>query len=131
MTLVLDSGALLAIARDDRPMWRRLKAARLADSIPVSHGGVIGQAWRGAGPRQARLAIALRGIEVRALDAQLGRKSGELLAASGTRDVIDAALVVVAEDGDEIITSDPDDLALLAEGAGTHVEIVAILEVMR
>jgi hypothetical protein len=126
MTLVLDSGALLSLERDDRAMWRRLKAARLAESIPVSHGGVIGQVWRGGGPRQARLAIAVRGIDVRPLDASLGRSSGELLALVGSCDVIDAALVVLAEDGDEIITSDPGDLAVLAERAGLHVEIVPV-----
>lgn len=40
-----------------------------------------------------------------------------MLAKAGTSDVIDAALVLLAEDGDEIITSDPDDLTLLASQA--------------
>jgi hypothetical protein len=123
--MVLDSGALLALEGNDRAMWRRLKATNLAGAVPVSHGGVIGQVWRGDGPRQARLAVALKGIDIRPLDAELGRQSGELLAAAGTRDVIDAALVMVAEDGDEIVTSDRDDITLLAERAGTHVEIVS------
>jgi hypothetical protein len=50
-TLVLDSGAFIALERNDRVMWRRLKAALLAGSVPVSHGGVVGQVWRGGGPR--------------------------------------------------------------------------------
>ena len=79
MKLVLDSGALIALERNDRAMWRRLKAAQVAGSVPVSHGGVVGQAWRGKGPRQALLAKALAGIEVRALDDALGRAAGELL----------------------------------------------------
>lgn len=38
--------------------------------------------------------------------------------------MIDAALVLLAEDGDEIVTSDPKDLALLAARADLHVDVV-------
>lgn len=124
MTLLMDSGALLALERDDRAMWRRYKAARLAGVVPVSHGGIVGQAWRGGGPRQARLAAALKGVDVRALDEHLGRGAGELLAITGTCDVADAALVLLARDGDIITTSDVRDIAMLAEAAGIHAEIV-------
>ena len=124
MTLVLDCGALIALERNDRAMWRRLKAAQLAGRVPVSHGGVLGQAWRGRGPRQALLAKALDGIEVRPLDERLGRLAGELLARSGTNDVVDAALVLLAEDGDDIVTSDTEDLEPLAALAGRHVELL-------
>jgi hypothetical protein len=126
MSLVLDSGALLALERNDRAMWRRLKAALLAHDVPVSHGGVIGQAWRGKGPRQALLAIALDGIEVRPLDERLGRAAGELLALSRSADVIDAALVLLASEGDHIATSDPGDIEVLARAAGRDVEIIPI-----
>jgi len=124
MTLILDNGALIALERNDRAMWRRLKAAQLAGNVPVTHGGVVGQAWRGGGPRQALLAKALAGIDVRALDADLGQDAGKLLAAAGTRDVIDAALVLLAEDGDDILTSDPEDIEPLAALSGRHVEII-------
>lgn len=124
MTLILDSGALLALERDDKAMWRRLKSAVLSKSVPVSHGGVIGQVWRDGGPRQARLAAALKGIDVRPVDEGLGRKAGALLADTGTKDVIDAALVLLAEDGDEIVTSDSGDIAVLAGHAELHVDIV-------
>jgi hypothetical protein len=107
-------------------MWRRLKAAQLSASVPVSHGGVVGQAWRGAGPRQALLAKALDGIEVRALDVSLGRAAGDLLARAGARDVIDAALVLLANDGDDIATSDPDDIEPLAALTGRHVELLRV-----
>ena len=105
-------------------MWRRFKSAQQAGSVPVSHGGVVGQAWRGGGPRQARLAAALKGVDVRSLDDELGRKAGALLANARTRDVIDAALVLLAEDGDEIVTSDPGDLAVLAGQAQLHIDLV-------
>src|SRR5690606_6551442 len=105
-------------------MWRRLKAAQLAGSVPVTHGGVLGQAWRGRWPRQALLAKALNGIEVLPLDERLGRLAGQLLSHSGTNDVIDAALVLLAADGDDIVTSDPEDIEPLAALAGRHVELL-------
>jgi len=124
MSLILDSGALIALERNERAMWRRFKAAALAGSLAVTHGGVLGQAWRGRGSRQALLAKALTGIDVRALDSALGRAAGELLAATGTADVIDAALVLLAEDGDQIFTSDLGDIVTLAAAADRHVDVV-------
>ena len=126
MSLVLDSGALIALEKKDRAMWRRLKAALLANSVPVTHGGVVGQAWRGGGPRQALLARALAGIDIRPLDENLGRAAGSLLAHGGSVDVIDAALVLLADDGDDIVTSDPEDIEPLAVRLGRHVEVLRV-----
>ena len=123
MSLVLDSGALVALERNERPMWARLKAAHSVGDLPLTHAGVLGQVWRG-GARQARLAQALTGIEVRALDESLGRAAGELLAASGLTDVIDAGVALLAADGDEIVTVDREDLEQLAATLGRHVELI-------
>jgi len=123
VTLVLDAGALIALEQNQRPMWARLKAAHLAGELPVTHAGVVGQVWRG-GPRQARLAQALRGIDVRPLDAPLGRRAGELLAGTGLVDVIDAAVALLAGDGDEIVTGDRQDLAALVAALDLHVELI-------
>ena len=123
MTLLLDAGALIALERDDRSSWVRLKTAYVRGEVPVTTAAVLGQAWRG-GPRQARLCLALRGIEVRPIDEVLGRASGELLAASGQSDLVDASLVLIAHDGDEIVTTDPGDLRPLAVASGLHVELV-------
>lgn len=123
MSLVLDSGALVALERNERPMWARLKAAQLAGDLPLTHAGVLGQVWRG-GPRPARLSQALAGIDVRSLDEPLGRAAGQLLADSGLADVIDAAVVLLATDGDEIVTIDRDDLEQLAAASGRHVELI-------
>lgn len=122
MTLILDSGALIAVERGSRELLALLNQERLAGRPPLTHGGVVGQVWRG-GPRQARLAALLDGTDVAALDQELARRAGALLAASGTSDVVDAALVLLAADGDELVTSDPEDLTVLAVAAGTHVEI--------
>ena len=125
MTLILDSGALIALERHDRAMWRRFKAAQQSGNVPICHGGIVGQAWRGRGPRQALLASALAGIDVRSLDETLSRAAGTLLAAARRRDVVDAALVLLAHDGDQIVTSDPGDIEPLARASGRHVEIVS------
>jgi predicted nucleic acid-binding protein len=122
--LVLDSGALIALERNDRAMWRRMKAAHVAGHVAVSHGGVVGQAWRGRGPRQTLLVRALAGMDVHPLDERLGRAAGELLARAKQRDVIDAALVLLAGDGDHIVTSDPDDIEPLALASERHVELI-------
>lgn len=121
--MVLDTGALVALERNERPMWIRLKAAQLEGDVPLTHAGVLGQVWRG-GPRQARLSHALGGIDVRALDEPLGRAAGHLLGATGLADVIDAGVVLLAVDGDEIVTADREDLEQLAEASGTHVELI-------
>jgi len=122
--LVLDAGALIALEHNDRAMWRRLKDAVLQGEPPVTHGGIVGQAWRGRGPKQARLATALDHLDVQNLDDALGRRAGELLAISRQSDVVDAALVLLAEDGDIIATSDPYDLEPLARAADRHIELV-------
>jgi hypothetical protein len=126
VTLVLDTGALIAIERNDRVMWRRLKSALAAGEVPVTHGGIVGQAWRGRGSRSALMAIAIAGLDVEPLDEDLGKRSGELLARAKKHDVIDAALVLLAKDGDTIATSDPADLQSLARAAGRVVSLISV-----
>ncbi len=124
MTLVLDAGALVALERNERSMWVRLKFSQLAGEPPVSHAGVVGQVWRG-GPHQARLSQALGGIEIRPLDEGLGRSAGELLGKTSKSDVVDAAVALLANDGDEIVTSDRGDIQAMVEALGRHVELIS------
>lgn len=123
MSLVLDSGALVALERNQRAMWVRVKAAQSAGELPITHAGVLGQVWRG-GSRQARLAQALDGIDIRPVDERLGRAAGQLLAVSGLADVIDAGVALLAFDGDEIVTVDRGDLERLVAALGRHVELI-------
>lgn len=125
MSLVLDAGAFLAVERGDRRVMALLKRERLAGRAPRSHGGVVGQVWRG-GARQAQLARLLHATEISPLDLELGRAVGELLGRARTKDVVDAALVLLAADGDQLLTSDPDDLTSLAVAAGIHLELVRV-----
>ncbi|MGC9221079.1 MAG: PIN domain-containing protein [Solirubrobacteraceae bacterium] len=125
MTLLLDAGAFIALERGDPTVNRRLKRQRALGSPPMTHGGIVGQVWRD-GTRQARLAMWLAAAVVVNLDEQLGRASGALLARTGGNDVLDAALVLLAQDGDTILTSDAEDLAVLAAAAGRHVDIIPV-----
>ena len=126
MTLIMDSGAFVALERNDRAMWRRLKAAQLAGTPPVTHGGVVAQVWRGGSGRQALLARALRAVEVEPLDEVLGRSAGVLLARSGLADAIDAGVAALAQHDDQIITSDPDDLPSLVAASVRRVDVIPV-----
>jgi hypothetical protein len=126
MSLILDAGALIALDRGARELVLVLKDELAANRFASTHGGVVGQVWRTGGSRQARLARALVGVRVQPLDDELGRRAGSLLARARRSDVIDAALVLLAADGDTILTSDPDDLEPLAAAAGLHVDIVPV-----
>jgi hypothetical protein len=124
--LVLDAGAFVAVERGDRDVVALVKRERLAGRPPVTCGGVVAQVWRGGHGRQVALARLLAGVEVVPVDDSLGRRAGMLLGRSGQSDAIDAAVVCLAADGDDILTSDPGDLLALAEAADIHVELVAV-----
>lgn len=108
---ILDAGALIALDRGDRDTWALVADAQRHGMRPAVPAPVIAQAWRG-GARQARLAQALSGTDQVAADGALAHRAGELLAQSGTTDVLDALVALVATDrpGWEVLTSDPDDI---------------------
>lgn len=126
MTLVLDVGAFVAVERGNREMAARIKREWLAGRASLTHGGVVGQVWRGGFGRQANVARTIEFVEVVALDSALGKKVGLLLARAGGRDVVDAAVVLLARDDDLVLTSDPDDLAALSAASGIRMEIVPV-----
>jgi hypothetical protein len=126
VTLILDAGALVAIERGSREVLALVKRERLANRAPRTNGGVVGQVWRGGRNRQVPVARLLAGCEVVPIDDELGRRAGVLLGATRSADVVDAAVVLLAEDGDEIVTSDVGDLRPLAAAAGLHVDLVPV-----
>ena len=113
--LTLDSGALIAFEREDRKMIalvRRAKERKGSLAVPV---GVVAQVWRD-GRKQARLARLLGSslVEIALLDDAGARRAGQLCGATCTRDVVDATVVLVAQQrGDVVVTSDPDDIKRL------------------
>ena len=124
--LVLDAGAFVTVERGDRDVVALVKRERLAGRAPVTNGGVVAQVWRGGSGRQASVAGLLAGVDVAPIDDSLGRRAGMLLARTGHADAIDAAVVCLAVDGDDIVTSDPGDLRILAEAAEVHVELIPV-----
>jgi hypothetical protein len=126
MTLICDAGAFVALERNDRIMWRRLKAELLAETPPLTHGGIVAQVWRGGPDRQVQLARAVHACDVAPLDGDLGRAAGSLLGAAQLSDAIDAALVALATDDDRIVTSDPRDILRLVQAAGRAVDVLPI-----
>ena len=122
--LVLDAGALLAVERGDRPMMARLRAAQLHGLDLRTSAIVLGQVWRSGEGRQARLARFLRAVDSRSVDEQMGRRAGVLLARAGTDDPIDATVVLVAENGDRILTSDRTDIERLVAASGVRAAVV-------
>jgi hypothetical protein len=124
--LILDAGAFVAVERTDRAVVAQLKREQLAGRRPVTSGGVVAQVWRGGRGRQAPLARLLAGVQIVAIDGELGRLAGMLLARSGQSDAIDATVVCLARDGDDILTSDAADLRALAEAADLHIDLIPV-----
>ena len=123
--LILDAGALVAVDRGDRAMIARLRAAQRHGLDLRSNAMVVAQVWRDRRGRQAGLAQLLRAVDVRVVSPQDGRRAGVLLGVTGTSDAVDATVVLLASPGDRIVTSDPHDLAALAEAAANRAVIIA------
>lgn len=113
--VVLDAGALIALERGDGRMTALLEEAlRVATRFYVP-AGVLAQVWRD-GSRQARLAQFLKApeVEVVPLSTARAKASGELCGLCGTRDVVDASVVVNARELKcAVVTSDAGDLTRL------------------
>jgi hypothetical protein len=124
--LILDVGAFIAAERGSRYVAALIKREREHGRAPVTNGVVVAQVWRGGTGKQASVARLLAGVEVVPVDDHLGRRAGLLLALSGASDVVDASVVCLAQDGDDILTSDPADLLDLARAAGTHLELIPV-----
>ena len=118
-----DTGALLAAERGDRRVWALHRRTLERGQRPTVPAGVLGQAWRG-GP-QAELSRLLKGCRVEPLDEARARAAGAACAQAGTADPTDAtvALGAIAR-GDLVLTSDDDDLRLLADALGAAIELV-------
>ncbi len=125
MNLVLDAGALIGIDRDDRRTAGLIELGRRSGAALVTSAPVVAQAWRGSA-RQARLARLLAMIDVRGVHLADARAAGELLAATGTADVVDALVALLSVPGDQLLTSDPDDLRSLVAERGIPVTVVSV-----
>jgi hypothetical protein len=114
---VLDTGALIALERDDRNMWARILVAASRKARVVVPSTALAQAWRGV-PSQARLARALSYCEIAPFDP-LARAVGALCGRTNRADICDAHVALVASrSGDWLCTSDVDDMNRLLAACG-------------
>lgn len=125
MRLVLDAGALIAIDRDDRRIAGLIALGRRAGADLVTVAPVVGQAWRD-GARQARLARALLMVDVLDVDLASAQAAGEVLRESGGSDVVDALVALAARPGDQVLTSDPEDVAELLGARRVKATVVCV-----
>jgi predicted nucleic acid-binding protein len=113
--VTLDAGGLIALDRNDRRVIVLLARARETGARATIPGTALAQAIRRP-ERQIRLARLVRQptTDVVALDRVDATNVGRLLAATGTADIADAHVVICARRaGQDVVTSDPDDLRLL------------------
>jgi hypothetical protein len=110
--LTMDASALIAFERNDRAVVAIVTRAHEHRIRLAAPAGVVGQVWRD-GSRQVRLSRLLGSdlVEVVPLDDARARAAGQLCGVAGTRDVIDASVVLCArERGHGVLTADVDDL---------------------
>jgi len=122
--MILDAGALIAFSRNARAMLARLVAAEQEGDDLTTHPMLVAQVWRDHRGRQALLARLLRSVKIVAIDDDLGYRCGELLGKARTSDPIDAAVVLIATDGESVVTSDPEDILHLARCAQRKLFVI-------
>jgi rRNA-processing protein FCF1 len=129
-TLVLDAGALIALARGDIRVRAALAAALVRDYEVVVPTPVVAQVHRG-GRDHARTDRVLGDVDdFLPTRMQTARQAGELLARAGMSDAVDAIVAAEALSAAPtmVLTGDAQDLARLVEAGQdpSSVEIVRI-----
>ena len=110
--MIIDAGPFIVDGENlNSRLWALIKrATERGDDLHTTHP-VLAQVWRQPA-RQANLARAVRYFDIHPLDESV--TIGRRLAETGTSDVVDAHLAVVAESlGTFILTGDPDDMSRL------------------
>ncbi len=82
MTLLLDAGAFVAVERGGPGRHRPGETGAIGPALAPQPWRRRRQIWRGGSGRQAEVARLLRGVDVRALDEELGKKAAVLLGRS-------------------------------------------------
>lgn len=125
MTAVLDSGVLIAIDKGDRRVGAMLRVLQ-REGVPIrTSAGAVAQVWRD-GSRQVNLARLLPGIDICPLDDVAGKRTGELLGASGTSDLVDAHVALLVEPDGRVLTSDEPDIKALLRTRRVKAAVVRV-----
>ncbi|MFI5053225.1 MAG: PIN domain-containing protein [Acidimicrobiia bacterium] len=119
--LILDSGAVIALARSEQRALAFLRRAIELDADVVIPVVVLAETLRG-GRTDAAVHRALNRVgEIEPTHPDVGRVAGRLLGASRSNDTVDAMVVAeaVVRGGGQLLTSDPSDLRRLAASEAT------------
>jgi predicted nucleic acid-binding protein len=122
--LILDSGAVIALARRDQRARAALTAAWEVGAEVVLPAVVVAETVRGDGPRDAAVNQVVAAVgEVADVDEATAQVAGSLLARARSAATVDALVVAeaVARGGGVVLTGDVDDFEKLA---ATHTEVV-------
>jgi len=115
--LILDSGAVIALARGDQRARGFIERAIETGCEVLVPSVAVAETVRGRGPRDAPVNRILAAIDsVLVADEAAARTAGDLLGATGTDETIDALVVAgaILAGGGRILTSDPANIKKLA-----------------
>jgi hypothetical protein len=127
--LVYDTGALVAAARGDPRVWRLHRGALERSEAPLVLAPVLARAWPDAG-RTDLLAAFLGGCALTGFPVAAAYDAGRLLARSGTRDVVAAAVVLAALiTRSAVVTAVPEELRALAAALGADLPVAPVAPV--
>jgi hypothetical protein len=123
--LVLDAGALIAAEHGQKKTLALIQEAQERSWPVVTSAAVVAQVWRDP-QRQHSLGKLLKGVRQDGLATDAGKPLGTLVAQTGTSDVVDAHIASLCVDQSTLLTSDPDDLALLLEARQVVATVVLV-----
>ncbi len=122
---VYDAAVLVAADRNERRTWAEHKARLEFGAVPLVPAPVVAQVSRS--PQQAQLRRFLAGCRIVPLGEIDAHAAGRLLAKTGTADVVDAVVVVVAHRSKGVIlTGDPEDIERLISASGQDAVVARV-----
>jgi hypothetical protein len=125
MSVAYDAGALIAAERNERDFWADHRRLLARGHRPVTTAPIVAQASRS--PSQALLHRLVKACAIVSFDEVDAHDVGRLLARSGTSDVVDAHLVLVAGRlRARVVTADVGDIEHLSANADTPVPVRGI-----
>ncbi|HEX2878843.1 MAG TPA: PIN domain-containing protein [Polyangiaceae bacterium] len=123
--VVYDTGVLIAADRGERRVWAEHRLRLEAGYVPLVPAPVVAQASRS--PRQVAMRRFLRGCDAVAFDEPAAHRAGELLGKSRTKDVVDAAVAVLAiERHADVVSDDAEDIRSLLAAARARVGLIDV-----
>lgn len=121
--VVYDAGVLIAADRGERRIWAEHRVRLEHGVLPLVPSPALAQSSRS--PKQVQMRQFLRGCEIVAFEEADAHRAGALLGRSGTRDVVDAAVVTLAiERGADIRSGDAQDIRRLLAAARSKLDVI-------